>query len=113
MTMDSSCSDGGSLRRVAPFRYPRITGYLLLPVAFRSLSRLSSALSAKAFSLCSLSLDLLEALNLSAALRLGDDFCGGKEKSCRNSRRYFKRFRRIRRGNQPQLEGCVTGQRFH
>ena len=58
MTMDSSCSDGGSLRRVAPFRHPRITGYLLLPVAFRSLSRLSSALSAKAFTLCSLSLDL-------------------------------------------------------
>ena len=57
MTMDSSCSDGGSLRRVAPFRYPRITRYLLLPVAFRSLSRLSSALSAKASTLCSLSLD--------------------------------------------------------
>ena len=62
MTIDSSCSDGGSLRRVAPFRYPRITGYLLLPVAFRSLSRLSSALSAKAFSLCSLSLDHFDAL---------------------------------------------------
>ena len=58
ITMDSLCSDGGSLRRVAPFRYPRITGYLLLTVAFRSLSRLSSALSAKAFTLCSLSLDL-------------------------------------------------------
>ena len=56
--IDSACSDGGSLRRVAPFRYPRITGYLLLTVAFRSLSRLSSALSAKAFTLCSLSLDL-------------------------------------------------------
>ena len=56
--MDSACSDGGSLRRVAPFRYPRITGYLLLTVAFRSLSRLSSALSAKASTLCSLSLDL-------------------------------------------------------
>ena len=62
MTMDSSCSDGGSLRRVAPFRDPRIIGYLLLPVAFRSLSRLSSALSAKAFTLCPLSLDLLDAL---------------------------------------------------
>ena len=58
ITMDSLCSDGGSLRRVAPFRYPRITGYLLLTVAFRSLSRLSSALSAKASTLCSLSLDL-------------------------------------------------------
>ena len=58
MTMDSSCSDEGSLRRVSPFRDPRINGYLLLPVAFRSLSRLSSALSAKASALCSLSLDL-------------------------------------------------------
>ena len=36
---------------VSPFRYPRITGYLLLPAAFRSLSRLSSALSAKASAL--------------------------------------------------------------
>ena len=58
MAMDLPCSDRGSLCRVAPFRYPRITRYLLLPVAFRSLSRLSSALSAKAFTLCSLSLDL-------------------------------------------------------
>ena len=48
MTMDSPCSDGGLLRRVSPFRYLRIIGYLLLPEAFRSLSRLSSALSAKA-----------------------------------------------------------------
>ena len=46
--MDSVCSDGGPLRRVSPFRYLRINGYLLLPEAFRSLSRLSSALSAKA-----------------------------------------------------------------
>ena len=48
MAMDSPCSDGGLLRRVSPFRYLRIIGYLLLPEAFRSLSRLSSALSAKA-----------------------------------------------------------------
>ena len=40
-------------RRVSPFRYLRIKGYLLLPEAFRSLSRLSSALSAKASALCS------------------------------------------------------------
>ena len=39
---------GGLLRRVSPFRDLRIVGYLLLPEAFRSLSRLSSALSAKA-----------------------------------------------------------------
>ena len=44
--------DRGSLCRVSPFRHPRIKGYLLLPVAFRSLSRLSSALSAKASALC-------------------------------------------------------------
>ena len=43
--------------RVSPFRYLRIKGYLLLPVAFRSLSRLSSALSAKASTLRSYSLD--------------------------------------------------------
>ena len=36
------------LTRVSPFRHPRIDGYLLLPGAFRSLSRLSSAPSAKA-----------------------------------------------------------------
>ena len=43
---------------VSPFRYLRIYGYLLLPAAFRSLSRLSSALSAKASALCSFLLDL-------------------------------------------------------
>ena len=37
---------------VSPFRDLRIDGYLLLPEAFRSLSRLSSALSAKASALC-------------------------------------------------------------
>ena len=58
MPMYSPCSDGGSLRRVSPFRNPWITGYLLLPTAYRSLSRLSSALSAQASTLCSLSLDL-------------------------------------------------------
>ena len=43
--------------RVAPFGYPRIDGYVLLPAAFRSLSRPSSAPSAKASALCSSSLD--------------------------------------------------------
>ena len=43
---------------VSPFRYLRIKGYLLLPAAFRSLSRLSSALSAKASTLRSFLLDL-------------------------------------------------------
>ena len=36
---------------VSPFRYVRITECLLLPAPFRSLPRLSSALSAKAFAL--------------------------------------------------------------
>ena len=52
-TMCSYKDDGGFLRRVSPFRYLRIIGYLLLPAAFRSLSRLSSALSAKASTICS------------------------------------------------------------
>ena len=56
--MDWRMDDGGLLRRVSPFRYLRINGYLLLPEAFRSLSRLSSALSAKASTLRSSSLNL-------------------------------------------------------
>ena len=44
--------------RVAPFGNPRINGYLLLPEAYRSLSRPSSAPDAKAFALCSFSLEL-------------------------------------------------------
>ena len=49
--MDSVYGTWGLLMWVSPFRYPRIIKYLLLPVAFRSLSRLSSALSAKASTL--------------------------------------------------------------
>ena len=49
-------------RWVPPFGYLRISGYLLLPAAFRSLSRPSSAPSAKASALCSFSLDLLLAI---------------------------------------------------
>ena len=41
---------------VSPFRNLRINGYVLLPAAYRSLSRLSSALSAKASTLRSYSL---------------------------------------------------------
>ncbi len=54
MTMDSSWVDRGTLCRVSPFGHPRIIGYLPLPAAFRSLSRPSSALSAKASALRSL-----------------------------------------------------------
>ena len=43
---------------VSPFRDLRVNGYLLLTAAYRSLSRLSSALSAKASTLRSSSLDL-------------------------------------------------------
>ena len=49
--MDWRMDDRGVLCRVSPFRDLRIKGYLLLPEAFRSLSRLSSALSAKASTL--------------------------------------------------------------
>ena len=57
--MDSARGDGGIPRRVSPFRHPRIAGHLLLPAAFRSLSRLSSAPGAKASALCSLLLNPL------------------------------------------------------
>ena len=60
--MDSEYGDGGLLRRVSPFRHLRVNGYLLLTAAFRSLSRLSSALSAKASSLRSLQLNLQNSL---------------------------------------------------
>ena len=46
---------------VSPFRDLRVIGYLLLAAAYRSLSRLSSALSAKASTLCSCSLNLFPA----------------------------------------------------
>ena len=49
--MDWRMDDWSLSSRVSPFRYLRINGYLLLPEAFRSLSRPSSALSAKASTL--------------------------------------------------------------
>ena len=61
--MDSRTDDRCLSCRVSPFRHPRINGYVLLPAAFRSLSRLSSALSAKAsafFSICRSILSLFE-----------------------------------------------------
>ena len=57
-TMDSCMDDRGLLCRVSPFGHPRIKGYLLLPAAFRSLSRPSSALSAKASALRSFCLTI-------------------------------------------------------
>ena len=58
IAMYSLCSDWSFSSRVSPFRYLRIIGYLLLTAAFRSLSRLSSALSAKASTLRSYQLNL-------------------------------------------------------
>ena len=51
-------------RCVPAFGNLRIIGYLLLPAAYRSLSRPSSAPSAKASALCSFSLDLLLVFSL-------------------------------------------------
>ena len=51
MPMYSAYSTQGILVWVSPFGYLRVVGYLLLTAAFRSLSRPSSALSAKASSL--------------------------------------------------------------
>ena len=45
---------------VSPFRDLRVNGYLLLTAAYRSLSRLSSALSAKASTLRSYQLDQID-----------------------------------------------------
>ena len=53
--------DTSSSYRVSPFRHLWIKDYLHLPTAFRSLSRLSSALSAKASTLRSFLLNLFDA----------------------------------------------------
>ena len=57
--MDSVNVDRVLLCRVSPFGDLRIKAHLRLPEAYRSLSRPSSALSAKAFPLRPLQLDLL------------------------------------------------------
>ena len=48
---DSTHADRVLLCRVSPFGDPRIEAYVQLPAAYRSLSRPSSALDAKAFPL--------------------------------------------------------------
>ena len=48
---DSTQDDGVLRRRVSPFGDPGLNAYVQLPQAYRSLPRLSSAPSAKAFSL--------------------------------------------------------------
>ena len=55
--------------RIAPFGHPRINTYLPFPVAFRSLSRPSSAPSAKAFALRPSSLDLFLAFQFLLGFR--------------------------------------------
>ena len=55
---------------VPTFGHLRINGYLLLPAAFRSLSRPSSAPNAKAFSICSSSLELPRSISLNILLVL-------------------------------------------
>ena len=57
--MDSVHGDWPSTSQVSPFRNLRITAYVRLPEAYRSLSRLSSALSAKASALRPFLLNLL------------------------------------------------------
>ena len=52
-TMDSCNGDRLLTCRVPPFRYLRIVACLRLPVAYRSLPRLSSAYGAMASTLCS------------------------------------------------------------
>ena len=50
-----------STRRVSPFGYLRIKGCLLLPAAFRSLPRPSSAIGSKASTVCPYYLNLITA----------------------------------------------------
>ena len=57
--MDWRMDDWSFSSRVSPFRNLRSVRYLLLPAAYRSLSRLSSALSAKASTLRPYQLDLI------------------------------------------------------
>ena len=56
------------LKWVSPFRNLRINAYLQLPEAYRSLSRLSSAPSAKAFALRPCSLDHIKLISFEIGL---------------------------------------------
>ena len=56
--------DGVLRRRVSPFGNSGIIAYVRLPQTYRSLSRPSSALDAKAFPLRSYQLDLVEAKSI-------------------------------------------------
>ena len=65
--MDLPHDDRGFHGRVSPFGHRRVTGYLLLSAAFRSLSRPSSAQNAKASSLCPFLLNLCHKASLMTA----------------------------------------------
>ena len=67
--MDSVTDDGFLCCRVSPFGNLRIDAYVPLPGAYRSLSRPSSAPDAKAFPLCSSSLNLLVLKNYAGSIR--------------------------------------------
>ena len=67
--MDWRMDTWGMLMWVSPFRHLRVNGYLLLTAAFRSLSRLSSALSAKASTLRSFLLYLRFPFTIALATR--------------------------------------------
>ena len=71
-TMDLCNSDWAFPSRVPPFGYLRLTGYVRLTAAFRSLSRPSSAPGAKASSLRSSSLDPTSPLH--SLQRTGEEF---------------------------------------
>ena len=60
--------------KVAPFRDPRVNGCLLLSAAFRSLLRLSSAFSAKAFPSCYVYLNLINPLWTSSKVSYHSSF---------------------------------------
>ena len=69
-------------RRVSPFGYPWIYACLRLPMAFRSLPRPSSAISAWASALCSSSLDLFFPLISSYAVEPLHTFLQGRSGLC-------------------------------
>ena len=71
-TMDLCNSDWAFPSRVPPFGHLRLTGYVRLTAAFRSLSRPSSAPGAKASSLRSSSLDPTSPLH--SLQRTGEEF---------------------------------------
>ena len=75
--MDSDMDAWGPPMRVSPFRHLRISGRVPLPAAFRSLPRLSSALSAKASALRPFLLDLSPPHSVAAVLPPPAHGCAG------------------------------------